>query len=218
MSNLTPTMILLEDKRAVKRLDEILLDPSTGLLRILSAETYAHIKREDLSVWCHYNGYYGLPTLELVALLKELIAGRSAIEIGSGMGVLGLALDIPCTDNYSQTFPDVKALYEKMDQPTIQYSAHVEKLDYKQAIRKYKPEVVVGSWITQLYNSDEANLGGSIYGVDEGYIIEQVDDYIHIGHRLTHDKKSILKMEHGEIEAPYIVSRSMSHGNVLWHW
>jgi len=68
-----------------------LLDENS-LLKLLSAEAYDAISPSALCLWCNRYARYGLPTIELVEWLQKRIAGRNAIEIGSGTGKITLAL------------------------------------------------------------------------------------------------------------------------------
>lgn len=145
-----------------------------------------------LRVFCHYKGIYGVVTNELVDDLKELIGDDSAIEVGSGNGTLGKALGITCTDNYCQTFPDVVMAYRTMQQPTIEYGSHVERLDAVEAVKKYNPKVVVGSWITHRFDYNNPNADGNAHGPDEYQFFDNdVERYIMLGNDSTHNKKPL---------------------------
>ncbi len=81
-------------KLTMLMLDLLLLDDN-GHMESLPAETIqSGVLLEDLRGWCHYRARYGIPTLELIQWLKEKIAGRTALEIGAGMGDLGHLLSI----------------------------------------------------------------------------------------------------------------------------
>src|SRR5271170_675184 len=80
-------------------------------LKLLSYKEYDKIDRIALKLFCHATGRYGLPTIELVEYLKELIGGRSAIEIGAGNGDLGRHLGIPMTDSRLQEDPVIRERY-----------------------------------------------------------------------------------------------------------
>jgi hypothetical protein len=131
---------------------------------------------------------YGLPTNELVEFIKTRIGGRTAIEIGSGNGCLGRALGIHRTDNKMQQWPDIIKRYKEGGQKTVFYPNDVKKLDYKKAIIKFKPQVIVASWVTQ----NDLN----VYGMDEDWILDSCDMYIHVGHSDVHSRKKINKRPH----------------------
>jgi hypothetical protein len=120
-----------------------------GVLRLRPAADYDRMDPDGLRLWCHHNARYGLPTTETVAWLREFIGGRSAVEIGAGHGDLARHLGVPATDNKCQEFPDVRLLYRAQGQPTIAYPAWVEKIDALDAVLEQRPQVVVGSWVTQ---------------------------------------------------------------------
>ncbi len=73
-------------------------------------------------------------------------------------------------------------------------------------MRKYKPDVVVGCWVTQLYQpGDEGppkKIGSSVYGIDEFDLLDHCQTYLFAGNRLVHGDKRILKREHEEHELP----------------
>lgn len=186
------------------------LTDEQGRLRLLPASAYDAIPRQNLQGWCHHNARYGLPTVELVAWIKEQIGGRKAIEVGSGAGDLGYHLGIPATDNRCQEKPDVRAYYEALGQPVIRYPDWVERLDAQEAIRVYEPEVVVGSWLTQWIspNKRAPKAGGNMYGVKEAGILNTGVTYIMVGNHHTHGGKKILRFPHEEHALPFIRSRT----------
>jgi hypothetical protein len=141
--------------------------------------------------------------------LQQEIGGRNSIEIGAGNGALGRALNIPMSDSFLQDEAEIKAYYESLRQPTILYGKDVEKLDYKAAIQKYKPEVVIGSWVTQLWRDHSDDGAASMHGLDEDWILKNVSCYIHIGNVRTHGKKRILKKPYQEYRFDWLFSRSM---------
>jgi hypothetical protein len=105
-----------------------------------------------------------------------------------------------------------------MQQPVIKYPPHVEKLDALDAIKKYNPDVVVASWVTQIFKGDET-VGGNMYGIEEEEILRQVKCYIHVGHEKTHGSKRIRSVKHEEYRFPFLFSRSLDrNGNVIYVW
>lgn len=206
----------------VDYLDALLFDEE-GRLRILNASTYADIPYIELRVWCYKRAIYGLPTTELVGWLRNLIGNRSAIEVGSGNGALGRALNIPRTDSYIQEQPDVFLHYLVSGQPTISYGADVEKLEAVEAIRHYDPQVVIGNWVTHWIDPHKPMPpgGGSVYGLREDRILDHpsVETYIVVGHTQIHAAKPILRRPHKVIQEPWIWSRTGDpSGNALFVW
>jgi len=188
------------------------------IVRVKPAAFLAGFTKAQRAVFSHKHAVYGLPTTELIDWLTAEIGGRVAIEVGAGNGGLGRALGIPTTDSHLQLEPEIKLYYMMMGQPTIHYPDDVEKLDYKAAILKYKPEVVVGSWITHKYREDQHDLGGNMHGFEEEWILKHCKKYIMIGHDKTHWGKPILKAPHQTHRPEFLYSRSMSAGDFVKVW
>lgn len=200
-------------------LDRLLLDDH-GRLKVVPAEVYASIQPWDkLRLWTHKRAFYGLPTTELVDFIRQIIGGRTAIEIGSGNGVLGRALGIPMTDNLCQQQPDVAMFYAMTGQPVIQYGKDVECLDALAAVRKYQPQVVVASWVTQ-YSDGSNGRPGSMYGVDEEAMLNMpgVETYILFGSVRNHSHKDICSRPHRVIQEPWMWSRAQLGDTALFVW
>ena len=179
-------------------------------LKIMPSEFYQQFSRDQLAFFGNRHAYYGMPTTELVDWIKHRIAGRTAIEIGSGNGSLGKALGIHCTDSWAQAQPAVKQWYADAGQPVIKYSNHVKKLDYRKAILKYRPKVVVAQWVT--------NYPNNMMGIDEDWLLDNVETYIHVGHDQVHDCKLILARPHETHYLPSLFSRSHREREVVWVW
>lgn len=179
-------------------------------IKLLKAYEYDKMYRPSVQMWAHKHGRYGLPTFELIEWLKDQIGDRKAIEIGSGHGDLCYHLGILGTDNWCQQLPDVAAYYRAQGQPVIKYASDVEKLDGLAAVEKYRPSVVVGSWVTQWISSGPKGAGkqGSMYGIREDRILKTGVTYIMIGNLGSHNKKEILKKPHEEHRLPFVRSRA----------
>lgn len=201
--------------------DDLLLD-SNGRLKLLPVAELRKFPRGELGYWSQVRGRYTLPTVELVAWLKEKIDGRSALEIGAGAGDLGYHLGIRMTDSYVQvTSPDMLLYYELLGVPPTVPHPDVERLEALEAVRKYKPEVVIGAWITQLYRKGDEGpplIGSSIYGVDELTLRLEVESYICISHKKVHKEKRILRFKHHEYRPPFISRQQDPTGDVVWVW
>jgi hypothetical protein len=183
-----------------------------GCLRILPASFWAQTTKQERGLLCVRNGVYCLPTLELVERLREMIAGRIAIEIGAGNGVLAQALGIPATDNRMQEDPTIRAAYRAQGQAPVRYGAHVERLDAHEAVEKYRPEVVIGAWITHRYDPSNHAAGGNMFGPDEFAIVLAVQEYILIGHEGVHAPKPLWRRPHTVWHPQFLYSRAMSPG------
>lgn len=179
------------------------------------AELLRPFAQIELSAWCVRRSRYLVPTSELIGWLTEQIGGRHAIEIGAGMGDLGRALMIPMTDSYIQTSPALRDYYALLGQPIVSPPESVIRLEALDAVAKFKPRVVIGAWITQLYRDGDAE--GSAFGVDEETIIEQVETYIHIGNLDVHGSKRILRTRHEARALPFIFSRGFDRTRNIVH-
>jgi hypothetical protein len=196
------------------------LDPNTpvpdglldddGHLKLMPADFFDTFSRDSIRLWCHQFARYGLPTIETVDWVKSYIAGRSAIEVGSGAGDLAHHLAIRATDSKVQASLAMAELYRDMSQPPVVYPAWVEKIDGVSAVRKYKPQVVVAQWVTQWIdpNLPPPPGGGSVFGLKEDEILDEGVTYIMIGNRRIHGTKKILARPHKEYELPFLRSRA----------
>jgi hypothetical protein len=149
-------------------------------------------------------------------LIKEVSPSRSAIEIGAGNGLLGMALGIPCTDNRMQEWPEIQDIYATMGQPAITYGEHVQKLDALEAVKHCRPEVVVAAWVTHLYNVNESHRGGNMHGVDEVLLLSKIKRYIFVGHSGPHHLKPLFA-EHAAKRMGLIGLFSRA-ANPLFNW
>ena len=118
----------------ISRLEK-LTGAASGLIRPIPSKMVEECGFEQLRMFLHKYGLYTMPTTELIEYLAGIIAGKRAIEIGAGMGVIGRALGIPVTDNKMQAWPSVKAYYDLMRQPTIRYPVDIIELDAHEASR-----------------------------------------------------------------------------------
>lgn len=178
-----------------------------GLLRILPAQFYAGTSGHERGLAAVRNGLYGLPTIELCDWLTAHIAGRSALEIGAGHGRLAEHLGIRAVDNFMQDRPEVAALYRAQRQPRVQYGSNVEKIDALDAVIQYRPQVVIGSWITHRFDPAEAWRGGNQYGPDAKAILKLVEEYILIGHEDSHALNPLLELPHEMLFPDWLYSR-----------
>lgn len=181
-----------------------------GQLRVVPASTLASTTPEQRMLFGVRHGLYSFPTEELRDYLLARIAGRRAIEIGAGSGVLAKELGIPATDNRQQEDAELKAYYQRLGQPAVPYGDHVEKLDAAAAIAKYKPEVVIACWVTHRFEPSAPERGGSNTGVDEAGIVAACDEYIFVGNQQVHAAKPIWTLAHERITPNWLYSRAMN--------
>jgi len=214
------TFVLKCSDGAQQALDEVM---ENGQLRVVPTAFYERFTQDDISGFCLRHGLYCVPTTELVDKINELILEvsptRSGIEIGSGNGALGKALGIPCTDNHMQDDPTIRAYYQSMQQPTVQYGSHVERLDAEAAVERYRPEVVVAAWVTHKFNESDPDRGGNMFGVDEIAMLGKIKRYIFVGNFYTHQSKPLLGVPHSVHAGEVCVSRSLRpRGNAIVVW
>jgi len=178
-----------------------------GLLKVKPYSFYQNIDSNELKYFMHQNAIYVLPTTELIDWLKENIVG-TAIEIGAGHGAIARALGIPITDSRMQERPEIMFIYRASGQPVIKYANDIEKLDALQAVDKYKPDTVIGAFITHKYNSIVGN--GNALGVQEELILQKSKKYINIGNLQTHKDKPILKLKHQSLYFDWLITRAIN--------
>lgn len=197
------------DPSKVRDISPLLLDES-GRLKVVPASVLQSTTVAERAMFGVRHACYVLPSLELVERLKTLIAGRRAIEIGSGNGVLAQALGIVATDNHQQTWPRIKAQYDLMRQPVIQYGPNVQRMSAEEALREYKPQVVVAAWVTHRYDPARAWAEGNEDGVDERELLQNCEQYLFVGNEQVHKKKAIWDMPHRLEYPPYLFSRAVN--------
>jgi hypothetical protein len=163
----------------------------------------------------HLEAIYLYPTPELVKYLSKLIYGYNTIEIGSGKGLLCDALGIKGTDSKYQATQEGRMLYKLMQQPTIKYPEHVEKLEALEAIEKYKPHTVIAAWCTEKCRDDKQTFG-FYEGFEFDKILQKVERLIFIGCDHVHKQFHLFK-EHKYIEfrPDWIKSRSQQNNNFI---
>lgn len=191
-----------------------------GRMRVLPAAYWATTTLDERALFGHRNGLYLFPTTELVEYLRSLIHGRKAIEIGAGNGVLAEELGIKATDSKQQVKPKYAAWYKSLNQPPVPYGPNIIEMDGESAVRRFKPEVVIGCWVTHKYDPRRHGAGGNEAGIREEYVIERCQSYVHIGNQDVHRGKAIWKREHTIIRPDWLYSRA--HNGTpdeiaIWH-
>jgi len=183
-----------------------------GRLKILPAAYWADTTPAERMLFGFRHGIYSFPTVELVERLREIIGGRVAIEIGAGHGVLADALGIPGTDNREQEKPGVRMLLAMQGSPPVRYGPNIVEAHASRAVRLFKAEVVIGCWVTQLWDPRASwNPGDSkLDGVDEEDIIRQCQFYVLVGNEKVHEAKRIWSRPHHIEYPPFVYSRAMN--------
>jgi hypothetical protein len=181
-----------------------------GRPRIMPASFYRDTTVAERALFGQRNGIYGFPTAEQVDWLRAEIGGRSAIEIGAGHGALADALGIPATDSKMQLDPLIAQFYAASGQPTVIYGPDVEQLDAAGALARYRPQVVIATWVTHKFDEARSAAGGNMFGVDEEALLDGCDTYIFIGNTHVHRHKAIWNRPHRRIEPDWLYSRAVN--------
>jgi hypothetical protein len=185
-------------------IDAILL--KDGEMQVLPAADLAQIDNLALRLWCHKKGIYGVPSKELIEVIKSHLVENKSIEVGGGCGVFGKALQIPSTDSMIQNDPLVRAYYAALGQPSVEYGKYVIHLEASTAIDRFEPEVVFGSWVTQYVppdKSEELYGQGSEYGLKESEFLPKIKKYIVYGNDVIHGHKRVLNDAKYKVERIY---------------
>ncbi len=215
ISNVLNSPILHQTERYAE-LEQLVME-SQGIPKMVHASVFDDFSREDASILMVKHGIYVFPTYELAEFISTKIAGRSAIEIGAGNGVMAKHLGITATDSYSQS-PDFRpeAKYAALWQQSqlmmhasgnvpVTYGENVLRTEGVAAVIKHRPEVVLGQFITHKYRNGDKD--GNVFGVEEHKLLKRAD-YIMIGNLKTHKNKPLLSVEHEEIELDGLVTRA----------
>lgn len=186
--------------------------------QFLSYKFYKDIPENDIKLFCYKHAIYCLPTIELVEWIREQIDGKYTIEIGSGNGYLAKELGIKATDSFLQDRPDIQLKYKLMKQPTIKYGDNVQRMSANEAVKFYQPKIVLGVWVTHLYDFREHWREGNAYGIDEEHIVRNCSKYIFIGSEKTHKLKPIHNLNKTTYKPEWLVSRNCDDSDVIWIW
>ena len=183
-------------------------------------------------------GLYTFPIIELCEWLESQIDDdpeyepHSAIEICGGTGWIGRQLRIPVTDIKNMENPVVqKIMLDSMSVPTI-YADDVETLEASNAVNKYNPDIVIGSYVTSKQLVDKIDrkkamtigiklpCGGVIeqnlmdlakkevkVGVDVKGIFRKVYKVILICNMRTHRNESYISLPHQTLSFPWLITR-----------
>lgn len=190
-----------------------------GDLNVLPSEFYKQFTQEDISTFCTREGYYSLPTEELIEFLKnEIGTEEKVIEIAAGNGVYGRELGIVSTDSYLQKLnPQVKLAYEQTQQTIVPYGNDVKPLEAMEAVRKYKPRIIVVAWGTHKFDRKKPLEKGNQYGIEYEKIMayQSVEKIILIGDLEIHKFNPVHKKATRIIQEDWIVSRSTQNKNAI---
>lgn len=95
--------------------------------------------------------------------------------------------------------------YDSIKQKPVSPPKSVFKFEANEAVNYFKPDMVIGSWITEKYRGGD---NGSMWGVDEETMLSKIKYYIHIGNDNTHNYKFVFQNSTQEtFRFPWLVSR-----------
>lgn len=174
--------------------------------------------QESISYFCVKYGLYQVPTTELIEFLNSEIPDKiTTLEIGSGNGGIGRALGVKLTDNKMQLWPNIKKYYSNMAQETVNYGDDVEEISANDAVIKYRPEIVLGCWVTQKWYPGMKM--GNPHGIDEYRMFSDgIRKYILCGNKNVHGKNKLIKiMPPRKFIFLWLISRSLKReDNVIY--
>jgi hypothetical protein len=183
-----------------------------GRLRVMPAAFWADTTADERSAFGNRHGLYSFPTVELVAHLQHLIAGRSAIEIAAGHGVLAQALGIPGTDSRQQDKQPWRGILVGSGVTPVPYGPDVIECHASRAVRRFKPQVVIGCFVTHRYERDRHEAGGNEEGVDERDVLANCETYILVGNENVHRNSVLWSRPHDIEYPPFVYSRAREGG------
>lgn len=228
------------EKVNLERAKEIVRALCDGQGRILPVP-FSFIKNDTddtLNTVMQALGLYTFPTMELCEWLHEQIDDNpeyephSAIEICAGTGWIGRQLGIPITDIKNMESITVQSvMLDSGSVPTI-YANDVETLEAMDAVNKYNPEIVIGSYVTSKQLVDKIDKrkamtvgfripGGGVIeqnlmdivrkeikvGVDVQGIFRKVYKVILVCNMRTHKNESYIKLPHQSLSFPWLITR-----------
>lgn len=190
---------------------------ANGKLRPMPYAFWKSMSFNTRRLFLHYHAQYFLPTLESILFIDRLISDvpkKDCLEIGAGNGWLGFLLGIRMTDNYNQTKPEIKQMYDNAGQPVIKYGADVEKIEAVDAAKKYLPHTIIGSWITEKGEPPY----GNPYAIDEVEMMRYCKRYVFIGTDIEHRYKTLIRNASGQkYKCPGLISRTKDDDkNTIW--
>jgi hypothetical protein len=207
------------DQKEIQALQAWAIDPDTTRLRLRPAADWHLWPHDTIRAWCVTAAIYCIPTLELVEWLKEKCTGKTCLEVGSGNNDLYFHLGIKGSDNYMQVNPAIALhLFSLGQMPTTPHH-DVELADAENLVRKMKPDVVIGAWVTERFDKNDGGKGGNMFGPRSEYLIERCGSYILIGHERVHANIKALRLPHETLRFPWLVSRARDQErNAIFVW
>jgi hypothetical protein len=215
-------------------LDRTVFNERLQVVRLLPAAFWRELNPLTVSAWCLARGRYGIPTMETIRwLLEQIEPYQRVVEIGAGAGDFaywlgaGFDRDYLPTDSKIQDSREFQFEAGAMGQPTVTYPAWVEKIEALDAVKKYQPDCVFASWVTQKFDVERDVPGEAqafTHGVDEVALLNEpcVKRYIMVGNMNSHGRKRARKFQHvvWRDERDFgLVSRAQEpHKNCIFDW
>lgn len=203
----------------------MLLD-ERGLYTAVHSAAFQRVPTADLQLWGSAHAVFQFVTIELLDWLKTEIGEAKALEICAGNGVISRSLGIVGVDNRIQQ----KAYFQRNaidfygELHPDNFTApprEIKNYNANDAVRIFRPEVVVGAFVTpKVTRADNARgIMGNGYGPDMFEMFKRLKKYIHFGNRRTHLPNPIYDLPHLELEYPWLVTRCVDPSlNRVWIW
>lgn len=189
-----------------------------GKFQILPFEFWQKFTPEQIQLFCLKYAFYGVPTTDLIEWLKPRIEDKKTIEIGAGNGILAKALNIKAFDNYQQNMPRYTLIYDLTQQPRIKYGANVIEMEANMAVKKTRPKIVIGSWITERYDPLFHEYGGNEIGPWQRDIIKRVETYYLIGNTDVHNNPKVMDLRPIIHQIPLVSRAHNPENNVIFEF
>lgn len=209
----------------VDYLDELFINQQ-GLIQAVPAIVLQEIPHEHLQIWAADHAIWQIVTCEMIQWLKEEIGDQKALEICVGMGIVSRELGIIGVDSRIQEKPYFRKIMEEKfgkdnGLKTTQPPKEIKKYEAIEAIRVFRPEVVIGSFVTPKGSRADSAKGimCNQFGPDMQELFARVKKYIHFGNKNTHLPNPIYEMPHTELSLPWLYSRAFDQSlNRIWIW
>lgn len=217
-TNIQPLNPIIFPTKNAENFDDILMD--NNFVKPLSYKEILKIDRDNFVYWCLQRGVYQYPTIELLEWLKNYfnVPISEVLEIGAGNGAFSRYLGTKATDSKIQETPELKHKYLLNNITTTNPPDDVEKINAIAAIKKYKPKIVFGTYISSRFKKGDVE--GFQDGVDHEKLwnFEFIRKYIMVGNIRLHKNHTFLKYKHEEYYEPWLISRSEQTLNRIFVW
>lgn len=215
-----------EQEMAFEKVSQVLI--KNGTFQPADSKTLREqFTHKEIQLFMNKIGMYVLPTSDLIEDLKTLIPNLdTAIEIGSGNGVIANNLGIRATDNFMQR-SDFKAPSKLKDLhkqflnsvPMVQYGPNVLKVEAHEAVKRFKPKTVLACFVTHLYKQSEPERQGNALGVDYRKIIKSTDRVVLVGNDATHRLNPAMELPLVSLQVDSLITRSKTPDlNRIYIW